>query len=63
MLIHVQNVPDYDVEHSETSMFHVKILEESGDYAEALAFLDVNSKSRVIVDKTGIMETRGKQSG
>ena len=29
------------------------------DYSEALAILDVNSKSRAIVDRTAIMETRG----
>ncbi|KAF8999912.1 N-terminal acetyltransferase A, auxiliary subunit [Hymenopellis radicata] len=56
----LKNVPDYDVEHSETTMYHVKVLEDIGDYAEALAFLDVNSKSRVIVDKTGVMETRAR---
>lgn len=29
------------------------------DYSEALAMLDVSAKSRAIVDRTAIMETRG----
>lgn len=41
-------------------MYHVKILEELARYTEALTFLDTNSKSRVIVDKTAIMETRAR---
>lgn len=54
-----QNVPDYDVEHSETTLYHVRILEDLGEYSEALTLLDVNAKSRAIVDKTAIMEIRG----
>jgi peptide alpha-N-acetyltransferase len=30
-----------------------------GEFAEALAILDVNAKSRVIVDRVAVMETRG----
>ena len=55
----IQNVTDYDVEHSETLLYHICILEEMEDYSEALAILDVNAKSRSIVDRTAIMETRG----
>ncbi len=40
-------------------MYHVRLLEELGECTEALSLLDVNSKSRVIVDKTAIMEARG----
>lgn len=56
----LQNVPDYDVEHSETLLYHVQVLEEMSNFADALSLLDINSKSRAIVDRTTIMETRGK---
>ena len=54
-----QNVPDYDAEQSDLLLYHVKILEDMGDLAEALTFLDVNAKSRAIVDRVAVMETRG----
>ena len=54
-----QNVPDYDPEHSEVMIYHVRVLEEMGEYREALALLDANAKDRVIVDRVAIMETRG----
>jgi peptide alpha-N-acetyltransferase len=54
-----QNVPDYDVEHSETMLYHVRLLEDLGEYTEALSILDVSAKSRAIVDRTAIMEIRG----
>lgn len=57
--MHTQNVPDYDVEHSEVLLYHVRLLEETGEAKEALAFLDVNAKSRAIVDRIAIMEHRG----
>ncbi|KAG7446845.1 N-terminal acetyltransferase A, auxiliary subunit [Guyanagaster necrorhizus] len=56
----LKNVPDYDTEHSETTMYHVRLLEELGEFTEALSLLDVSSKSRVIVDKTAIMEARAR---
>ncbi|KAG6812172.1 hypothetical protein H0H92_004040 [Tricholoma furcatifolium] len=56
----LKNVADYDIEHSETLLYHVRILEEMEDYTEALAMLDVNSKSRAIVDRTAIMEYRAR---
>ncbi|KAG6901442.1 hypothetical protein C0995_011955 [Termitomyces sp. Mi166 len=56
----LKNVADYDIEHSETLLYHVRILEEMEDYAEALSLLDVNSKSRAIVDRTAIMECRAR---
>ncbi|KAJ7446637.1 NMDA receptor-regulated protein 1a [Mycena latifolia] len=56
----LKNVPDYDVEHSETMLYHVRLLEDLGEFTEALAMLDVNAKSRAIVDRTSIMEIRAR---
>ncbi|KAF9068910.1 NMDA receptor-regulated protein 1-domain-containing protein [Rhodocollybia butyracea] len=56
----LKNVPHYDVEHSETLLYHVRVLEELGQHAEALALLDVSAKDRAIVDKTAIMEFRAR---
>ncbi|KAG6836733.1 hypothetical protein H0H93_004139 [Arthromyces matolae] len=56
----LKNVADYDIEHSETLLYHIRILEEMEDYSEALALLDVNSKSRAIVDRAAIMEFRAR---
>ena len=53
-------MPDYDYEHSELTLYHVGILEELGEYAGALTMLDTNAKSRVIIDRKAIMESRGK---
>lgn len=55
-------MPDYDVEQSETLIYHIHLLEEMGEFVDALSMLDVNAKSRAIVDRTAIMETRGKRS-
>ncbi|KAJ3878416.1 NMDA receptor-regulated protein 1-domain-containing protein [Lentinula edodes] len=56
----LKNVPHYDVEHSETLLYHVRVLEELEQYTEALALLDVSAKDRAIVDKTAIMEIRAR---
>ncbi|KZT00643.1 NMDA receptor-regulated protein 1a [Laetiporus sulphureus 93-53] len=56
----LKNVPDYDVEHSEVLLYHVRILEEIGSTSEALALLDVNAKSRAIIDRMAIMEFRAR---
>ncbi|KAJ2918957.1 hypothetical protein MD484_g1411, partial [Candolleomyces efflorescens] len=56
----LKNVPAHDVEHSETLLFYIRILEELGDYTEALTVLNTNSKSRAIVDQTAISETRAR---
>ncbi|KAH7926272.1 N-terminal acetyltransferase A, auxiliary subunit [Leucogyrophana mollusca] len=56
----LKNVPDYDVEYSELLLYHIRILEELGEATEALALLDVNAKSRAIVDRTAIMEYRAR---
>ncbi|KAJ7599220.1 NMDA receptor-regulated protein 1-domain-containing protein [Mycena floridula] len=54
----LKNVPDYDLEHSETLLYHVRLLEEMGEFSEALSLLDISAKQRAIVDKTAIMEIR-----
>ncbi|KAI0064906.1 N-terminal acetyltransferase A auxiliary subunit [Artomyces pyxidatus] len=56
----LKNVPDYDVEQSELMLYHVRVLEDLGELSEALSLLDVNAKSRVIVDRVAIMETRAR---
>ena len=43
-------------------IYHVRLLEEMGEYREALMLLDANAKDRVIVDRVAIMETRGGSS-
>ncbi|KAI8986666.1 NMDA receptor-regulated protein 1a [Trametes punicea] len=56
----VKNVPDYDVEMSEVLLYHVRILEDLGEHAEALALLDSSAKSRTIIDRVAIMEFRAR---
>ncbi|KAI0305165.1 NMDA receptor-regulated protein 1-domain-containing protein [Multifurca ochricompacta] len=56
----LKNVPDYDPEQSDLLLYHVRILEDMGELAEALTFLDVNAKSRSIVDRIAVMETRAR---
>jgi N-alpha-acetyltransferase 15/16, NatA auxiliary subunit len=55
-----QNVPDYDVDHSECMLYYVRLVEDLGEISEALGLLDSYAKTRVIVDRTAIMEFRGK---
>ena len=55
----MQNIPDYDVEHSEVLLYHIRVLEDLEEYSEALNLLDVNAKSRAIIDRVAIMEYRG----
>ncbi len=52
-------MPDYDPEQSDLLLYHVRILEERGELSEALTLLDLNVKSRTIVDRVAVMETRG----
>ncbi len=54
-----QNIPDYDVEHSEVLLYHIRLLEDLGEIQEALNLLDVSAKDRTIIDRTAIMEYRG----
>ena len=58
--MHIQNIPDYDVEHSEVMLYHVRVLEDLGELSEALSLLDVSAKSRAIIDRVAIMEFRGR---
>ncbi|TRM60398.1 NMDA receptor-regulated protein 1-domain-containing protein [Schizophyllum amplum] len=56
----LKEVPNYDVEQSETLLYHIRVLEELGQLQDALNLLDVSAKSRAIVDRTAIMETRSR---
>ncbi|KAG7091847.1 hypothetical protein E1B28_008249 [Marasmius oreades] len=56
----LKNLPDYDIEHSETLVYHVRLLEALGEWSDALSLLDTNAKERAIVDKTAIMEFRAR---
>ncbi|EMD34697.1 hypothetical protein CERSUDRAFT_86122 [Gelatoporia subvermispora B] len=56
----LKNIPDYDVEHSESLLYHVRVLEELGEYEDAISFLDINAKSRAIVDRVAVMEFRAR---
>ncbi|KAH6909609.1 NMDA receptor-regulated protein 1a [Coprinopsis sp. MPI-PUGE-AT-0042] len=56
----LKNVPDKDIDHSETLLYYITLLEDSGEYTEALKVLDTNSKARAILDKTAIHETRAR---
>ncbi|KAL1747385.1 NMDA receptor-regulated protein 1-domain-containing protein [Schizophyllum fasciatum] len=56
----LKDVPDYDVEHSETLLYHIRVLEALGQLPDALNLLDHNAKQRAIVDRTAIMETRAR---
>ncbi|KAH9928580.1 NMDA receptor-regulated protein 1a [Amylocystis lapponica] len=58
----LKNIPDYDVEHSEVLLYHVRVLEDLGEPSEALALLDTNAKSRAIIDRIAIMEYRARLS-
>jgi peptide alpha-N-acetyltransferase len=40
-------------------LYHVRLLEDMGEVSEALSLLDINAKSRAIVDRAAIMEFRG----
>jgi peptide alpha-N-acetyltransferase len=52
-------VPDHDPEQSDLLLYHVRILEDMGDLADALALLGTKEKSKAIVDQVAVMETRG----
>jgi hypothetical protein len=43
-------------------LYYVCLVEELGEYSEALMILDVCAKGRIIVDRTAIMEARGQPS-
>ncbi|KAF8675019.1 N-terminal acetyltransferase A, auxiliary subunit [Rhizoctonia solani] len=56
----LKNVPDYDFEHSELLLYHLRIMENLGKHEEVLAALDVYSKQRQILDRTAIVEFRAR---
>ncbi|CAE6505655.1 unnamed protein product [Rhizoctonia solani] len=56
----LKNVPDYDCEHSEFLLYHLRIMENLGKHEEVLAALDVYSKQREILDRTVIVEFRAR---
>ncbi|KAH7345734.1 NMDA receptor-regulated protein 1-domain-containing protein [Rhizoctonia solani] len=56
----LKNVPDYDCEHSEFLLYHLRIMENLGKHEEVLAALDVYSKQREILDRTAIVEFRAR---
>ncbi|KAH9974058.1 NMDA receptor-regulated protein 1-domain-containing protein [Lactifluus volemus] len=56
----LKNVPDHDPDHSDLLLYHVRVLEDIGELAEALAFLNIKEKSKAIVDQVAIMETRAR---
>ena len=45
---------------SEILLYHVRVLEDLGEYKDALSLLDTNAKSRVIIDRVAIQEFRGE---
>lgn len=55
-----QNVPDYDVEHSEVLLYYIRVLENRGEFSDALNQLDIFIKERSVVDRTAIAESRGR---
>lgn len=55
-----KNVPEHDYEHSEVLLYYVRLLEESNELSDALAFLEDNSKTATIVDKVAVLEIRGE---
>ncbi|KAH7098643.1 N-terminal acetyltransferase A, auxiliary subunit [Auriculariales sp. MPI-PUGE-AT-0066] len=54
----IKNVPDYDFDFSETSLYHIRVLEELGKLDEALIMLEASIKSRSIVDRLALLELR-----
>ncbi|TDL19618.1 N-terminal acetyltransferase A auxiliary subunit [Rickenella mellea] len=56
----LKNIPDYDTEHSEVILYHIRLLADLGHNADALALLDTSAKSRAVVDRMSIMEYRAR---
>lgn len=57
----IQNVPVRDPEYGELVFFYIRVLEEGGEFEEALSLLDKKAKDRLLVDRPAIAECRGKQ--
>ncbi|EJD39130.1 N-terminal acetyltransferase A, auxiliary subunit [Auricularia subglabra TFB-10046 SS5] len=56
----LKNVPDFDFDLSETLLYHIRILEESGKLEAALAKLEDSAKQRTIVDRLAVLEIRAR---
>ncbi|KIJ50501.1 hypothetical protein M422DRAFT_159469 [Sphaerobolus stellatus SS14] len=56
----LKNVTNQDPEHSEVLLYYIRVLEDLGEYAEALEQLELHAKERAIVDKTATAEYRGR---
>ncbi|KAF9443854.1 N-terminal acetyltransferase A, auxiliary subunit [Macrolepiota fuliginosa MF-IS2] len=56
----LKNIPDYDVEHSESLLYHIRVLEDLGEFKDALDKLDTSAKERSILDRTAILEYRAR---
>ncbi|KAF8550148.1 N-terminal acetyltransferase A, auxiliary subunit [Imleria badia] len=57
----LRNVPARDTEYGELVFFHIRILEELGEFQDALTMLDKKAKDRMLVDRPAIAECRGEQ--
>lgn len=56
----MQSVPEFDVEHSETLLYYVRVLEEVGAYDAAVEALNEGEKNKYILDRTAALEARGE---
>ncbi|PFH47386.1 hypothetical protein AMATHDRAFT_152156 [Amanita thiersii Skay4041] len=59
-ILKASNVPVGDIEHSETLLYHIRVLEELGEFSDALSLLDTNVKQKFIIDRTAILEARAR---
>ncbi|KAG6379644.1 NMDA receptor-regulated protein 1-domain-containing protein [Boletus reticuloceps] len=59
----LRNVPPRDTEYGELVFFHVRVLEELGEFQEALTLLDKKAKDRMLVDRPAIAECRARLFG
>jgi len=60
-LTHLQNVGSSDVELSELLMYHVRVLEDMGDFQSALDMVESNDRSNggQMLDRIASMEMKG----
>ncbi|KAG9311775.1 NMDA receptor-regulated protein 1-domain-containing protein [Chiua virens] len=59
----LRNVPARDPEYAEIVFFHICMLEELGEWQEALSLLDKKAKDRMLVDRPTIAEARARLFG
>lgn len=55
-----QNVSARDPEYGEFVLFHIRVLEEQGEWQEALALLDKKVQDKMLVDLPSIAQCRGE---